>query len=87
MLFRGMIRSLLTALTLIVANSAPAQTIAITEYMNDTNGDPAAAVGGGEWVELYNYGTTEVTMTGWRLRDDDSDNGVIPTVTISHRTF
>lgn len=66
MLLNRTIRSLLTAFTLIVANPAPAQTIAITEYMNDTNGDPAAAVGGGEWIELYNYGTTPVTMSGWR---------------------
>lgn len=60
-----------------------AQTVAITEYMNDTNGVAA----GGEWVELYNYGTTAVTLNNWRLRDDDSDSALIPTVTIEPKNF
>lgn len=67
-----------------VAAAAQAQnTIAITEYMNDTNG-PAAQ---GEWVELYNYGTSPVNIGGWRLLDQDSDSVTLPSATIGPKEF
>ncbi|MGI8905738.1 MAG: lamin tail domain-containing protein [Candidatus Sumerlaeaceae bacterium] len=76
-----------TLLGLLLSSAASAQNIAITEYNNDTNGDPAAAVGAGEWFELYNYGTTTVTMTSWRMKDDDTDNVLIPTSSIAPKDF
>ena len=33
----------------------------------------------GEYVELYNSGTTPVDMAGWTLRDDGTDSFTIPT--------
>ena len=33
----------------------------------------------GEYVELYNSGTSAVDIAGWELRDDDSDSFVIST--------
>jgi len=69
---------------MMAAALAQPQTIAITEYNNATRTGVAA---GGEWIELYNYGTTAVTMTDWRMRDDDSKNVIIPTTTIAPKDF
>lgn len=72
------------AIALFMAGSAGAQnTIAITEYMNDTNGEAAA----GEWVELYNYGSASVTITGWKLKDDDSSGVSLPAATVASHDF
>ena len=77
-------RQLLTLIALACAATAAAQyTVAITEYVNDTN-NPATA---GEWVELYNYGTSSVTITGFKLKDDDSSGVALPPATIAPKDF
>src|SRR5688500_493841 len=87
MSFRSMsqaVRAILAAAVLAQAGFAAAQdTVAITDYMNDTNG-PATL---GEWVELYNYGPVPVTMTGWKIKDDDSSGVTLPTATIAANDF
>jgi hypothetical protein len=71
-------RCALVAITIGLAASAAAiETVAITEYMSDTKGSEAT----GEWVELYNYGSSTVTMTGWHLKDEGSDNMTLPSGT------
>ncbi|SEE67986.1 lamin tail domain-containing protein [Ruania alba] len=47
------------------------ETIAVNEVMSDDPGD------GEDWVELVNYGETEVDLSGWILRDD-SDLKALP---------
>ncbi len=70
----SLVRNSLGGLALAAGLHAAAQDVAITEYMNDPSGSSTT----GEWVELYNYGTTTVTLTGWTLKDDDSDLMTIP---------
>jgi len=66
----------------LLLTSAAAQSVAITEFINDPT------PGTNEWVELYNFGTTTVDLGGWRLRDDDSDNIPIPAGTqIAPKSF
>ncbi|WP_428388455.1 PEP-CTERM sorting domain-containing protein [Mucisphaera sp.] len=55
------------------AGSAAATTIAITEFYNNPSGGiirPDASFAGDagvEFIELFNYGSTPVDITGWRL--------------------
>ncbi len=53
-------------------------TVAITEFLNNADGEDA----GREWVELYNYGTTALDLSGWTLSDEDDDFFVIPEGTL-----
>jgi Lamin Tail Domain len=49
-------------------------TVVVTEFI----ANPAAVSDSkGEWVELYNAGTTAVDITGWTLMDQGSDKHVI----------
>src|SRR5262245_40884028 len=74
----------LLAAICITASSAFAQnTIAITEYLNDTNASSTA----GEWVDLYNYGTSSVTITGWKLKYDDSSGVTLPAASVAAKDF
>lgn len=79
-------RSVVALFIIALLGNACAQ-IAITEYVNDTNGDGASAAGAGEWVELYNYSDSAVTLSGWRMKDDATNNAVIPTMTIQPKDF
>ncbi|MEM7228727.1 MAG: lamin tail domain-containing protein [Planctomycetota bacterium] len=55
-----------------------ANTVAITEFINDVQGSESAL----EWVEIYNYGTSAVDLTGWTLGDEDSDLGTFAGFTL-----
>jgi hypothetical protein len=55
------------------------ETVAITEFLNESNGNDAYC----EWIELYNFGTNNVSLSNWTLSDEDSDNVVIPAATIA----
>ena len=46
--------------------------IAITEFMNDPLG--ADTDMGSEYLELYNYGETDVDIQNWILKDEDHDS-------------
>ncbi len=60
-----------------------AQTVAITEFLNNAHGDD----NGREFVELYNYGTAAVDLDQWTLRDEDSDSYTIVGATIEAGDF
>ena len=64
---------LLLAMSLLlpsVAVAAPAAgtTLAITEFMND----PIGHENGRQWVELFNYGSSEVDLMGWQLSNNSN---------------
>lgn len=67
------------ALALLVGTSAASAGIAVTEFLNNAEGEDS----GREWIELYNYGMSAVTLNGWTLADEDSDAITIPTMTIA----
>ena len=67
------------ALALLFGASAASADIAITEFLNNAEGEDS----GREWVELYNYGTSAVTLSGWTLAEEDSDSIAVPTMTIA----
>lgn len=56
----------------------PSGGVAITEFMPD----PTTTNDVTEYVELFNYGPTAVDLAGWTLKDDDSDNVVLPSISI-----
>lgn len=56
--------------TLMSTTLAAANTVAVTEFLNNAEGDDT----GREFVELYNYGGSDVDLTGWMLNDEDSDS-------------
>lgn len=58
--------ALLVALTASVACAQKESTIAITEFMNDADGND----GGRDWIEFFNYGDKPVNLSGWQLSDD-----------------
>jgi len=43
--------------------------IVLNEFLPNPTGDDAAPMPGGEWVELYNRGTTPVDVSGWYVKD------------------
>ena len=42
-------------------------TVCINEVLPDPNGRDDAAYPGGEWFELYNSGTMDIDITGWKV--------------------
>jgi hypothetical protein len=42
--------------------------------ISEINYRPDASLDGGNWIELHNYGNTEVNLTGWSLKSDDFYN-------------
>lgn len=71
-------------LFLLAPTAANADLIAITEFManpgtiDDTDG---------EFVELFNYGTTEVNLLNWTIEDADGDSTTIGNITIGSGEF
>lgn len=59
------------------------ESVAITEFVSESNGNDAYC----EWVELYNFGTAPVTLTNWTISDEDTDSAAIPSATIPAKGF
>jgi hypothetical protein len=59
-------------------SAATANTIAITEFLNNVAGDENTE----EWIELYNYGTGPVNVTGWTITDSGGTVATLPSITI-----
>jgi hypothetical protein len=57
---------------------ASADTIAITEFMNQ----PIGEANGRQWVELFNYGPEPVTLKGWQILDERSQIADVPEMTL-----
>ncbi len=68
----------LVSILLSMAGTAPAATVAVTEFLADANGSDSNR----EWVELFNYGTQPVNLSGWVLGDQDSNAATLPAVSI-----
>jgi len=45
-------------------------TIRINEFLPDPEGNDSAPMPAGEWIELYNYGTQTIDLTGLILKDN-----------------
>ncbi len=57
--------------------TAPLITFSEINYHSDT------IVDGGDWVELHNYGTADVDISGWNFKDEmDNHSFVFPTNTV-----
>jgi len=54
--------------------------VVITEFMADPEAVPDAV---GEWIELYNAGTTAVDLKGWALGDTSSSHTISQSVTLA----
>ena len=81
--FRVIVACVSAILLMMPAPAAALETVAITEYLDDTSGPETS-----EWVELFNYGSAPVTMTSWTLSDDDTDSIAIPDgTTIAPKDF
>lgn len=64
------------AMFAIASSAMAANTIAITEFLNNAEGEDS----GREWVELFNYGADPVDLAGWTLTDEDSDSVSLPSI-------
>jgi hypothetical protein len=42
--------------------------------ISEINYRPDASMDGGNWIELHNFGNSELTLTGWSLKNDDFYN-------------
>jgi hypothetical protein len=72
-----------SAMILCAAGLAMAQSIAITEFLNNADGEDDGA----EWMELYNYGTADIDLTGWTVSDEDIDSYPLDGITIKAGDF
>ncbi len=51
--------------------------------VSELNYNPDSAYNAGDWIELHNYGTTILNISGWRLSDgNDNHNYYFPTGTV-----
>jgi hypothetical protein len=48
-------------------------TVVMNEIMPNPAGNDDAAMPGGEWVELYNYGEYDIELKDWKLEDGDGN--------------
>jgi hypothetical protein len=65
------------ALALLLHGACAASTVAITEFLVDPSGTDLF----NEWVEVFNYGTEAVDVSGWTLKDNSSAAYTFPTGT------
>ncbi len=62
---------------------AIATEVAITELLANPFGSDSR----GEWVELFNYGSTTATLGEWRLEDEGRASATLPTVELAPGDF
>lgn len=62
-----------TVILLLFSVSLYAQSITFSEL----NYNSDSTINSGNWVELYNYGTSALDISGWYLKDDDNSNSFI----------
>ena len=71
----------------VFAAPAASQSIAITEFFNNPTTTFPGGSGNGdsgiEFLELFNYGTTTVDLTGWTISDEDTDSFTIPSLSLN----
>lgn len=69
------------ALALFLIAPVMAQDVMISEIMYNPD-SPESAPNLVEWLEVYNYGTTAVDISGWYFQDEDGASGAFPAGTI-----
>jgi len=52
--------------------------VAITEFLNNTNGDENTL----EYIELFNFCANTIDLENWTISDEDSDNATLPTFSL-----
>ncbi|MEM8738538.1 MAG: lamin tail domain-containing protein [Planctomycetota bacterium] len=57
------------------ASASEGQTVAITEFFNNPNGGVGTGDAGLEFIELFNYGTSAVDLTGFSIFDQGTGGG------------
>lgn len=77
MMFRAVL------LVALMPSSAWANTIAVTELLNNVAGNENTD----EWVELYNYGTAPVNLAGWTVSDSSGNSATLPAITVPSDQF
>lgn len=65
---------------LLCASVVPAQDVMISEIMYNPDSSEANP-NDSEWLEIYNYGTTTVDISGWYLEDEDGATAAFPAMT------
>src|SRR5690349_12009673 len=83
--------ALFLGLCLAVASSSPVRAdVVISEFLANNNNSVADEDGErGDWIELFNNGTTVENLSGWRLTDSASDPAkwTLPAVTLEPKAF
>jgi len=69
---------------LLLARSASADLIAITEYMA---GFASGSSNPTSFVELFNYGSSTVNLENWKLKDEGSNDFTLPSFTLNSGEF
>ncbi|MEO6166730.1 MAG: lamin tail domain-containing protein [Chitinophagales bacterium] len=44
---------------------------------SEVNYHPDSTISSGSWIELFNYGTSNIDLTGWYLKDDNNTNSFV----------
>src|SRR3989344_355304 len=57
-------------------------------FINEIELDPAGSDVGTQWIEVYNSGTTSVSLTGWYLNDTNTGNKfTFPSTSLASQSF
>ncbi len=67
---------------LVFANSADAQFLAITEFLNNPGSNELT-----EWFELFNYSPDALDLSGWTMSDELGDFSTLPNIILPSGEF
>lgn len=67
--------------TVVCEPAAGAGKIILNEFLPNPHGSDKAHKPGGEWVELYNMGSSSVDVAGWALYDESDSHKLLITTT------
>ena len=73
----------LASLFALSSGALNAGTIAVSEFLSNPDGQDS----GREFIEIYNYGSAAVDLTGYTVTDEDSDSYALPSVSIAPLDF
>lgn len=89
-ILRSLVAPILALLALLAAPTAARADVVITEFLANNNTGIVDEDGErGDWIEVYNNGTTNQNLAGWRLTDEagDPNKWVFPAVTLAPKGF
>lgn len=70
-------RFVFVCVPLALASGVDARGIAVTEFLSNPN-----AVEPTEWVELFNYGSMDIDLTGWTIADEAGNSADLPGIVL-----